>query len=116
MTLATLVIMIIASSSMKLPKVSWPIESENDRIRWTSAAKTMGIGTGSGCRGNIGRNSPQGELAPAPAGLAEPVPPRMAGGWQQAQTARPGAQSAGIPASLTTFAQSATSDLMISAN
>jgi hypothetical protein len=41
-----LVITIIASSSMKLAKVNWPIDSENDRIRWTSAAKGM-VGTGS---------------------------------------------------------------------
>src|SRR5580692_9941977 len=41
-TLATLVITIIASSSMKLAKVSCPIESENDRIRRTIAAKAMG--------------------------------------------------------------------------
>ena len=47
-TLATLVITIIARISRKLPKVSWPIESENDRIRRTIAAKAMGIGTGSG--------------------------------------------------------------------
>jgi hypothetical protein len=44
-TLATLVITIIASRSRKLPKVSWPIDSENDRIRWTIAAKALGIGT-----------------------------------------------------------------------
>jgi hypothetical protein len=30
---------------MKLAKVNWPIESENDRIRWTMAAMAMGIGT-----------------------------------------------------------------------
>ena len=35
MTLAMLVAVITASNSRKLPKVSWPIESENDRIRWT---------------------------------------------------------------------------------
>jgi hypothetical protein len=33
---------------MKLAKVSWPIESENDRIRRTMAAKGMGIVTDSG--------------------------------------------------------------------
>jgi hypothetical protein len=31
MTLAVEVMMITASTSMKLPNVSWPIESENDR-------------------------------------------------------------------------------------
>ena len=33
MTLAMLVAVMTASSSKKLPKVNWPIESENDRIR-----------------------------------------------------------------------------------
>jgi hypothetical protein len=33
---------------MKLAKVNWPIESENDRIRRTMAAKGMGIVTDSG--------------------------------------------------------------------
>jgi hypothetical protein len=32
---------------MKLAKVNWPIESENDRIRRTMAAKGMGMVTDS---------------------------------------------------------------------
>jgi len=32
MTLAVEVMMITANTSMKLPNVSWPIESENDRV------------------------------------------------------------------------------------
>ena len=32
MTLAVEVMMITASTSMKLPNVSWPIDSENDRV------------------------------------------------------------------------------------
>jgi hypothetical protein len=44
-TLATLVITIIASSSMKLAKVNCPIESENDRIRRTISPKAMGLRT-----------------------------------------------------------------------
>src|SRR5882724_2946810 len=40
MTLAMLVAVMTASSVRKLPKVIWPIESENDRIRDKIAAKT----------------------------------------------------------------------------
>src|SRR6266849_9582744 len=40
MTLAMLVAVMTASSVRKLPKVIWPIESENDRIRYKIAAKT----------------------------------------------------------------------------
>ena len=40
-TLATLVITIIASSSMKLAKVNWPIESEIDLIRREIALNGM---------------------------------------------------------------------------
>src|SRR5260370_26496046 len=74
MTLAMLVAVMTASNSRKLPKVSWPIESENDRIRWTRAAKGMGIGTGSGQCTFIRWNWPQGEHAgnhttPAATGL-----------------------------------------------
>jgi hypothetical protein len=61
MTLAVLVIMITASTSRKPPNVSWPIESENDRILWTTVAKGMGIGTGSGQTLYIPRNEPKGE-------------------------------------------------------
>ena len=32
MTLAVEVMMITASTSMKLPNVSWPIDNENDRV------------------------------------------------------------------------------------
>src|SRR5882724_3188843 len=39
MTLAMLVAVITASSVKKLPKVIWPIESENDRIRYKIDAK-----------------------------------------------------------------------------
>src|ERR1700722_18976173 len=56
-----LVIAIIASSSMKLPKVNWPIDSENDRIRRTIAAKGMAIGTGSEQAVFIRRIWPRGE-------------------------------------------------------
>jgi hypothetical protein len=38
MTLAMLVAMMTASSVKKLPKVIWPIESENDRIRFKITA------------------------------------------------------------------------------
>ena len=93
MTLAMLVIMITASTSRKLPKVSWPIESENDRIRWTMAANGMVIETGS--------DSPD-----IYAGI----------GLGGNQPAREQVQSAVMPASLTTLAHSATSDLMMSAN
>jgi hypothetical protein len=40
MTLAMLVAVMTASSVRKLPKVIWPIESENDRIRDKIDAKT----------------------------------------------------------------------------
>ena len=44
MTLAMPVAVMTASSNRKLPKVIWPIDSENDRMRWESAAKADGIG------------------------------------------------------------------------
>jgi hypothetical protein len=71
MTLAMPVIVITASNSRKLPKVSWPIESENDRIRRTRAAKGMGIGTGL-------RESPFYTLESAPRGTCRD--PHDAGG------------------------------------
>ena len=43
MTLAMLVAVITASSSRKLPKVNCPIESEDERIRASNAAKADGI-------------------------------------------------------------------------
>ncbi|XSC48645.1 hypothetical protein ACF1BQ_011135 [Bradyrhizobium sp. RDT10] len=49
MTLAVEVMMITASTSMKLPNVSWPIESENDRgggeIGGVSAVMWVGPGS-----------------------------------------------------------------------
>src|ERR1700730_14267374 len=61
MTLAVLVIMITASTSRKPPNVSWPIESENDRILWKTLAKGMGIRTGSEQTLYIPRIEPKGE-------------------------------------------------------
>src|ERR1700733_7899131 len=73
-TLATLVITIIASSNMKLVKVSCPIDSENDRIRRTIAAKAMG------CRDRLGairfytpESAPRG-TCPRVAGAGGPTP------------------------------------------
>jgi hypothetical protein len=43
MTLAMPVAVMTASKSRKLPKVIWPIESENDRMRCESAAKADGM-------------------------------------------------------------------------
>jgi hypothetical protein len=43
MTLAMLVAVMTASNSKKLPKVSCPIESENDRIRPSSAKNAGGM-------------------------------------------------------------------------
>jgi hypothetical protein len=52
MTLAVEVMMITASTSMKLPNVSWPIESENDRgdgeFGGVSAVMLVGAGLLSG--------------------------------------------------------------------
>jgi hypothetical protein len=51
MTLAVDVMMITASTSMKLPNVSWPIESENDRGggEFGGVSAVMLVGAGS-CR------------------------------------------------------------------
>jgi hypothetical protein len=51
MTLAVEVMMITASTSMKLPNVSWPIESENDRggSEFGGVSAVMWVGPGS-CR------------------------------------------------------------------
>ena len=50
--------MITASTSMKLPNVSWPIESENDRggSEFGGNSAVMWLGPGS-CRHNIRRIS-----------------------------------------------------------
>ena len=74
-TLATLVITIIASSSMKLPNVSWPIESVNDRIRRTIAAKAIGIGTGSEYPRLYDEIRPWGNLPMNPLGGDRPLNP-----------------------------------------
>jgi hypothetical protein len=63
MTLAMLVAVMTASNSRKLPKVNWPIESENDRARRTIAAKGMGFGTGSEQSAFIRWNLSEGEHA-----------------------------------------------------
>ena len=72
MTLAMLVAVMAASTSRKLPKVNWPIESEIDRNLWTMAAKGIVVWTGSvqpalyagmGRWGNI-RRSPTGRRWP----------------------------------------------------
>jgi hypothetical protein len=49
MTLAVEVMMITASTSMKLPNVSWPIESENDRggVEFGGVSAVMSAGPGS---------------------------------------------------------------------
>jgi hypothetical protein len=54
MTLAVEVMMITASTSMKLPNVSWPIESENDRggCEFGGVSAVMLVGPGS-CPGAI---------------------------------------------------------------
>src|SRR4030081_3021177 len=86
MTLAMLVAVMTASSSRKLPKVNWPIESENDRILWTIAAKGMGFGTGSEQSTFIRWNPAQGEHAANPAtpgGKGQMVPVRQSPGGQQ---------------------------------
>jgi hypothetical protein len=57
MTLAMLVAVMTASSRRKLPKVSWPIESENDRKRCRIAAKA-GMMTGSGLQPAIYQINP----------------------------------------------------------
>src|SRR3984893_9022898 len=68
MTLAMLVAVMTASSSRKLPKVSCPIESENDRIRRKIAAKAAVIAMSEprpeNCN-NIRRIRPRGEHAGA---------------------------------------------------
>jgi len=81
MTLAMLVAVMTASNSKKLPKVSCPIESENDRIRASSAANAGGmvIETGAPIRRNIYdlyRAMVQSERA---GGLAEPPGPSIRG-------------------------------------
>src|ERR1700682_4484414 len=91
MTLAMLVAVMIASNSRKLPKVSWPIESENARIRWTRAAKGMGIGTDSGQSTFIRWNPPQGEHPGNPTTPAAPgrMVPRVAAPGSLDGTQRP---------------------------
>jgi hypothetical protein len=56
--------MITASTSMKLPNVSWPIESENDRGggEFSGVSAVMWSGPGS-CRRNIRCISGRGEHA-----------------------------------------------------
>ena len=53
MTLAVEVMMITASTSMKLPNVSWPIESENDRVGGEFGGNSAVMLSG---RAPIGRN------------------------------------------------------------
>src|ERR1700722_20019606 len=95
-TLAMLVIAIMASSSAKLPKVSCSIENETDLIRLTIEAKALK------CRQYDRVNAHLYDdfvLLGKPAGLVSRE-----------------AQSAGMPASLTTLAQRPMSALMIAAN
>ena len=49
MTLAVEVMMITASTSMKLPNVSWPIDNENDRVigEFGGNSEVMLVGPGS---------------------------------------------------------------------
>jgi hypothetical protein len=49
-TLAMLVAVMTASSNKKLPKVSRPIESGNDRIRCRTAASAGGMVNGTGLK------------------------------------------------------------------
>ena len=49
-TLAMLVAVMTASSNRKLPKVSRPIESGNDRIRCRTAASAGGMVNGTGLK------------------------------------------------------------------
>ena len=90
-TLAMLVIAIIASSSMKLPKVSWPIESENDRISSDECSEGIGIGTGLREPQLYDGNACHGELAACAAALDGHT---LAHGWRQTPPAersiRPG--------------------------
>src|SRR5258708_3331130 len=62
MTLAMLVAVMTASSVKKLPKVIWPIESENDRIRCKIDAKADDMAKITGLKIQyIRRNTPPGE-------------------------------------------------------
>src|SRR4051812_14646441 len=77
MTLAVEVMMITASTSMKLPNVNWPIESENDRggSEFGGVSAVMWLGPGS-CRPNIRCISGRGEHARASAGEGKSAGPR----------------------------------------
>src|SRR5262249_20607435 len=112
MTLAAPVTTITASTSMKLPKVIWPIESDRTRLfGGFGGVSAVIVETGLQSApiydvfpgwGNMLKTVTNPARGPAGAGA-----PSSRNGFQP--------QSAVIPASLTTLAHSATSALMMSA-